>query len=286
GAMDEAGLRIANRAVGNREDAAALELLGGRCRIRFGRDAFAALTSEMPLVVEGTEMEAGVVAEVRAGETVEIGPLGTRARAVLAVSGGIRTPFVLASRSSDAMSGLPGGALLAGAELAVGARGRARGRFELLRNESPCLLAVMLGPDELDAARLAPLLGELYLVEQASNRTGLRLDSPSSSRAGAGAAVSTVPSQATVPSHAMVPGAVQLTPSGLPIILGPDCGPVGGYPVAMTVISSDLWRLALLRPGDVISFEAVDRDEATRRLSMLEHRISEAVTGWYPTGFA
>ena len=63
-------------------------------------------------------------------------------------------------------------------------------------------------------------------------------------------------------SHGMVHGAVQMPPSGEPIVLLCDHATMGGYPVIATVISADIGASAQRRPGDSVQFEFVDLDEA------------------------
>ena len=52
----------------------------------------------------------------------------------------------------------------------------------------------------------------------------------------------------------MVVGAIQLTPSGQPLVLMPDGGVTGGYPVLAIVASSDRTLLGQLVPGAEIRF--------------------------------
>jgi allophanate hydrolase subunit 2 len=48
----------------------------------------------------------------------------------------------------------------------------------------------------------------------------------------------------------MLPGAIQVPPSGLPIVLFRDAPVTGGYPVIGVLPAGELDRLAQLRPGD------------------------------------
>lgn len=61
------------------------------------------------------------------------------------------------------------------------------------------------------------------------------------------------------PSFGVVPGAIQLTPSGQPIVLMPDGGVTGGYPVLAVVISADLPALGQLVPGAPLRLSPADR---------------------------
>jgi len=57
-----------------------------------------------------------------------------------------------------------------------------------------------------------------------------------------------------LPSEGMAPGALQVPPSGRPVILGVD-GPVtGGYPVIAVVADADRDALAQARPGTRLRF--------------------------------
>jgi antagonist of KipI len=57
-------------------------------------------------------------------------------------------------------------------------------------------------------------------------------------------------------------GAVQITASGLPIILFVEQQTTGGYPKIANVISADMSSLGQLRPRDEIRFELVEMETA------------------------
>ena len=81
----------------------------------------------------------------------------------------------------------------------------------------------------------------------------------------------------------MVPGAVQIPPSGEPIVLLCDHATMGGYPVVATVISADL---GVSRPNagpESVQFELVDLDQAARPCCS-RPRLVHAPTGHLPTG--
>ena len=82
----------------------------------------------------------------------------------------------------------------------------------------------------------------------------------------------------------MVHGAVQMPPSGEPIVLLCDHATMGGYPVVATVISADLGALAQRRPGDSVQFEIVDLDQALEARAALDRQLARAASGLYPTG--
>lgn len=59
------------------------------------------------------------------------------------------------------------------------------------------------------------------------------------------------------PSLPMGPGAIQLPPSGRPVVLGPDHPTTGGYPVIGHVLLADLGSLAARPPGATVWFTEV-----------------------------
>jgi allophanate hydrolase subunit 2 len=72
-------------------------------------------------------------------------------------------------------------------------------------------------------------------------------------------------SSATLASLPVMPGVVQLPPSGEPIILGPDSGVTGGYPILGVVIEADLPILARLKPNQRVSLVSVEPEDARNR---------------------
>ena len=65
-------------------------------------------------------------------------------------------------------------------------------------------------------------------------------------------------------SDAITFGSIQITNSGMPIILMADHQTTGGYAKIATVISADLPKLAQVKPNDKISFEIIDIDTAEK----------------------
>jgi allophanate hydrolase subunit 2 len=111
-------------------------------------------------------------------------------------------------------------------------------------------LRLVLGPraDWFSAAALEALDGSTYRVAADSNRIGLRLDGPGVLRDG----------DAELPSEGMVLGAVQVPPSGQPVVFLHDHPTTGGYPVVGVVLEEDLPVCAQARPGDPLTLHVVD----------------------------
>ena len=110
---------------------------------------------------------------------------------------------------------------------------------------SPVVLRVAPGPRISwfdDWSRTAGITGP-WTVLPASDRTGVRLSGTSLTRRAG-----------DLPSEPTLVGAVQVPPDGQPIVLGPDCGVTGGYPVIAVVLDADLDRLFQVRPGEPVTF--------------------------------
>jgi allophanate hydrolase subunit 2 len=63
---------------------------------------------------------------------------------------------------------------------------------------------------------------------------------------------------AELPSEPLVTGAVQVPPSGQPVIFLADHPTTGGYPVVGVVLHTDLPALAQARPGSTVRMRAVE----------------------------
>jgi antagonist of KipI len=65
-------------------------------------------------------------------------------------------------------------------------------------------------------------------------------------------------------------GAIQVPPSGQPIILFVEQQTTGGYPKIGNIVSADLHSLGQLRPRDEIRFERIEFSEARSLLIQQE----------------
>ena len=119
GAADGYAMRTANLLAGNPQAAGAavleMTLQGGK--YQFDGDAvFALAGADMPAALDGRPVPAYTPLLARAGQVLAIGAARSGLRGYLAVFGGVDTPPVLGSRSTDLkcrMGGLDGRALLA-----------------------------------------------------------------------------------------------------------------------------------------------------------------------------
>ncbi|GAA1194376.1 biotin-dependent carboxyltransferase family protein [Prauserella alba] len=251
GAADGGSLRLANRLVGNDEDAACVEVTFGGFAARARTPLTVAVTgAPCPVTVDGRGAAPDSVLRVPAGAEIRLGTPARGLRSYLAVRGGLTVPAVLGSRSTDLLSGLGPQLLREGDVLPVGP---APARFPVIDGapgraiaDSEAPLRVVPGPrdDWFTSRALATLLTEPYTVTSECDRVGARLDGPELARAGVG----------ELPSEGMVPGALQVPPSGKPTLFLADHPVTGGYPVIAVVVTSDVDAAAQLRPGMRVRF--------------------------------
>ena len=101
GPMDREAFLLANRLVGNADDAAALECTLIGPRLEFADARWVAVTgAAMPVTLNGAAMPRWAAFEVKPGDVLRLGPAASGVRAYIAVSGGIDTPPALGSRST------------------------------------------------------------------------------------------------------------------------------------------------------------------------------------------
>jgi biotin-dependent carboxylase-like uncharacterized protein len=250
GAADRRSLRLANRLVGNPEGAAGIEITFGGLVARFDRAALVAVTgAPCPLRVGGRAAGMHGPIRVDAGAELRVGPPTSGLRSYLAVRGGIAVAPVLHARATDILAGLGPPVLGPGTVLPIGTDALAYPTVDLAPEPAypvEPVLRVVPGPrdDWLTDDALPALCSAPYEVTSESNRVGVRLVGPVLRRR----------DTRELPPEAMVTGALQVPPSGQPILFLADHPVTGGYPVIAVVIEEDLHLAAQARPGQRIRF--------------------------------
>ena len=281
GALDSLSLRIANRLVGNPEEAAGLELLFGNTRIRFLKEIWFALAGcECFATLNGKPVLLGWTKRARAGDELVIGMPRNGLCAYLAFEGGIDVPVLMGSKSTDvqgAFGGWEGRKLQNGDLLPVGKKHpkqlKNRGVLLPVLNQ---VIRVLAGPEmeQISSATQDAFFNHGWKVTADSNRMGFRLEGETLRRT----------ESADLLSHGVFPGVIQVPPNGQPIILAAEAQATGGYPRIATVIQPDLWKLGQLRPGAFVHFKRVTREEAAVAKAQQQRyldRIALALTGGY-----
>ena len=266
GPMDRASFLLANRLVGNPDDAAALEctLMGPRLELTDAR-LVAVTGADMTPTVNGAAIPMWEAVPLRAGDVLKLGPARAGVRAYVAVAGGLDTPRVLGSRSTyvrGRLGGLGGRAIRKGDRLPLGTAsvscaGARRRRLRAGRAPGygpEAEVTVTLGPqeDRFTPAGIAAFLTGPYELSPQSDRMGARLKGPFIEHTRGHDIV----------SDGVPMGGVQVVGDGQPIVLLADRQSAGGYTKIATVCSFDLPRIAQLKPGGRLTFRRVTVAEA------------------------
>jgi biotin-dependent carboxylase-like uncharacterized protein len=260
GPLDDRAADLANRLVGNPSDAALLEVTLGQFAARAGKGHWVAVTgAPCPGAVDETPVAHAEAVWVPPGAVLRLGAPATGVRSYVAVAGGLDVEPVLGSRSTDTLAWVGPPRVADGAELPIGEPAGEPHAHDTPRPERRGPLRVTPGPREdwFGPDGLTRLCAAPYVVEADSNRVGLRL----------GGTGLEWQREDELPSEGMVLGAVQVPPSGQPVVFLADHPPTGGYPVIGVVRREDLWQCGQLRPGDEVRFTPdPDRDPPAARV--------------------
>ena len=257
GAADPWSARLANRLVGNPDDAALLEVTLAGPTLRFNEPALVALVGEMAATLDGLPLRPNAARSVRSGAQLRIRE-GKDARAYLAIGGGLEVEPLLGSASTDLRSGfggVDGRALRAGDRLAHGEASGPGSRWLGADPTGPIRVVAGTHPG------IEGLIGTPWRIGQEADRTGVRLDGKPMEGG-------------EVASMGLPLGAIQVPPDGRPIVMFADRPVTGGYPVPALVIGADIGRLARLRPGDEMRFASVTLEEARSALRRAEEELA------------
>ncbi len=257
GAADRGSLRLANRLVGNPEGAAAIEVTHGGFAARvIGDVALAATGATAQLFVDGRPVGGSATVLLRDGQTVLLGPPARGCRTYLGVRGGVAAAMVLGSASTDTLSGLGPAALSVDDVVAIGVPVADWPATQSApvpdADDHAVVLAASPGPRADRLANPEALFTGRWVVNPASNRVGVRLDRLD------GPPLRHRPRLSGLPSEGIAHGAIQVPPSGQPVLFGPDHPVTGGYPVIAALTASSIDLTGQLTPGTPVRLRLVD----------------------------
>ncbi|MEJ7138462.1 5-oxoprolinase/urea amidolyase family protein [Amphibiibacter pelophylacis] len=262
GAMDRAALRAANRLVGNPPGAACIELAYGGFEVESRGDTVVALTgADVPLTLISAAgprwpLSSHAPLALADGDRLQVGPPRAGMRSYLALRGGFAVEPVLGSCGTDVLAGIGPAPLAVGDVLGVGALAQgvvgAAGSpvADLPAAGDTVTLDVVLGPrtDWLVPQAVELLRAQAWQVTPQSNRVGLRLQG------------NTPLAHATpreLPSEGTSCGAIQVPPSGQPVLFLADHPMTGGYPVIGAVAPYHLDLAGQIPVGAFVRFHPV-----------------------------
>jgi len=263
GAMDRFAHSAGNLLVGNDAGAATLECtISGPALTAVHSCLIAVTGADFEPRINGDPMPMWKGVFVSPGDRITFEGRRKGARTYVAVAGGFQgdrwlgslSTYVLAPRGGKHGRILMRGDLLAAPDgLTSPAVAGRELRSDLRPDYSDTTLHVIPGPH---MKRLAPdsrrrLFDSTFSVSRNADRMGYRLDGPA-----------LVVEGDELLSFGLTVGAIQVTPSGLPILLMADHQTAGGYPVVATVITASMRIAAQLAPGTELRFAETSLEEA------------------------
>ena len=261
GAFDKLSYQLACQLI-NEPDAAVFEILRGPFQLTTDQAILLTVVGDARVSITGATSSVNSVFVLESDKTLSVTP-NTSAPVYLAIKG-LLAPAVLGSTSYDTLSNLGPKPLNDDQTFETQELDRndpAIGSFiSTLPKTFSTELRYIPGPHSIEVA------GSWKVLNIA--RSGVRLSSTEPVQN----------SSSALASFPVMPGAIQVPPSGLPVILGPDCGVTGGYPVAGVVIDADLHKLARLATDNAISLIPVTREQAEQASSALTRGINNSIT--------
>ncbi len=248
GAADYKSYLLCNAILGNEPGTPALEfsLVGPTLKANCDL-ALSYLGPPCQLEIDGININNLNTFPLKAGETLKTGSCTTGVRGYIGIKGGILVKNILGSTSSfdpiKTKTKLP---------CNEGWCMRSRLPEEWRWQKPECLIRVTPGA-EFSFFNSSDLFNKDFLVDQSSNRMGLRLSGP---------ALPTLKHEML--SEPVCPGTIQVARDGQLLVLGVDGQTIGGYPRIAQVIRADLDILGQLRPGSKITFNLVTESDAEK----------------------
>jgi biotin-dependent carboxylase-like uncharacterized protein len=246
GAADRRAHCLSNRLVANPETRATLEItMGGfTARVQGGPVDIAVAGADAHPSVDGIPFGLNSVRHLKPGQIVSLAAPRTGLRSYVAVRGGVDVAEVLGSRSYDTMAQIGPPPVRSGDRISIGVPTESFPELEQAPVEEiptdSIVLKVVPGPRGEWFTHPDRLVDVEWEVSDLCDRVGVRLRGP---------ALRYRWPDRQLPSEGTTRGAIQVPPSGQPVILGPDHPVTGGYPVIGVVVDTDTDRFAQLRPG-------------------------------------
>ena len=254
GVMDAYSTKIANKLCKNDVNAPVIEMTMLGITAKFTDEHIFAISGGIfDISLNNKPIKTNKAYVAKKGDILSIKGVKQGLRCYLAVAGGFDVPLFMGSASTNLkinVGGFEGRKLKAGDILKIGKAGKINTYDKIIKAR------VVLGPqnDMFCENDLALFSKQQYTVTSDIDRMGIRLW---------GIALRGK-EKLEIISDAITFGSIQITNSGMPIVLMADHQTTGGYAKIATVISADLPKLAQAKPGDKIIFEIVDVNTAEK----------------------
>lgn len=277
GALDTFSLRIGNLLVGNSEEEACLEVTIMGLKLKVAREVTIAITGgNLFPTLNGEPLDMWRTHLLVEGDVVTFKKVRAGCRAYLAISGGFVVPKIMGSKStylSGRFGGLEGRRLRRGDVLYTSDIPAPLDKLGLRFPSDwipslgkAILLRVIPGPQDHHFTKngFETFYSASYQVTSHCDRMGIRLEGPKIERR--------PDVEDSIISEGLISGAIQVPGDGKPIIILTELV-TGGYTKIATIISTDLPKVAQLKPGDRVRFEPISIEEALLLLRGQEERL-------------
>ena len=278
GALDTFSLRVSNLLVGNEEEAG-LEITLMGLRIRALKEVVIAITGgALSPTLNGEPVEMWRTHLLVQDDVIAFKKVSAGCRAYLSAGGGFVVPKIMGSSStylSGKFGGLEGRSLRRGDVLYTSNSSSSLDKLGLRfpsdwipSLEKEVLLRVIPGPQDhhFTEKGFQTLTSSSYEVTPQCDRMGIRLEGPRIERR--------PDAEESIISEGLISGAIQVPGDGKPIIILSELV-TGGYTKIATIISTDLPRVAQLKPGDRVKFKRISIEEAHHLLKEQEERLKK-----------
>jgi len=279
GALDTFSFRVGNLLVGNQEEEASLETTIMGLKLKALREVVIAITGgDLFPTLNGESLEMWRTHLLVEGDVVTFKKIRSGCRAYLTLNGGFILPKIMGSRStylSGRFGGFQGRALKRGDILYTLDRPPSLSKLGLRFPsdwippfEKEVILRVIPGPQNhhFTEKGFQTFFSSAYQVTPRCDRMGVRLEGPKIERR--------PDVEESIISEGLISGAIQVPGDGKPIIILTELV-TGGYTKIATVISTDLTKVAQLKPGNQVRFEPISIEKAHLLLKEQEERLKE-----------
>ncbi len=256
GAADILALHEGAALLGNSPTCAALEMAGLGGEFEATSPTAIALTgAPMQASIDGNPILWDASHQMEAGQRLVIGSVQQGSYGYLHLGGGIKTEVMLGSRAAHLTARI-GRAVQAGDHLPASGTSKTGLKLRVDDRFSGGLLRVVASFQTalFDDDTLARFAETTFNRGARANRMGMQLESDGAGFAAKG--------QLNILSEIISPGDIQMTGTGAPFILLPECQTTGGYPRIATVLPCDLPRASQTPAGGAVQFEFVSLEQA------------------------
>lgn len=281
GAMDKFSAALTNIICGNDENEGVIELTLHGSSVLFNEDSFCAFAGGgCKVFADEQELPFNRLLFIPAFTVLQTKPSAIGCRAYFAVAGGFDIGKQMRSVSTYVASGIGGmnGRYLKSGDMLsfkkinpffdLNALKTISGNLRVSHWQVPDLIGmdqqcsdihVLAGPeyDSFDETSRNKFFASTFTIGLQSNRMGYRLEGEKI----------LMKEKLEMVSTPVTSGIIQVTHEGDPIILMADAQTTGGYPRIARVCSTDMVRLAQMRPGMKIRYREIKEEESDKRNS-------------------